>query len=525
MRKRLLILTGIFIPWAVFFGYIFYSSHQVIVSGMADLEHNLAIQDSKRVEVALHKQLEQLHVLGARLSRNTYLDRYVSEKNRESFLAHVISLELFKDNKISNLYIANTLEQIVFSKQFDLASNRFVTNNKMLKYEIKRLLIQKTGFKTLFRDKNGYSLIIGIPNSDTPYYVSINAIQSPLIDDVHGWLILARPIDKALFQKLSNNYQHKISSNDIQFINQLKTAPVSKYNNKDDVYFVSENSEHQLGIHKVITDYNGTPVFLLSLLKDRDTYQHNQKAMLYHLSVLIVYSIISLITMLVIVYIFFYHQEKYTSAFEKFVPKAMLKLLNKPTLLDIQLGNHAHYNFAVFFLDIRDFTSQSENMTPEETFRFINNFLTHIAPLISKNHGFIDKYTGDGLMAIFPDEKSYAFDAIKAALSIFRTLKVINAERLEHHMSEIQIGIGIHSGPIMLGIIGEQLRYEGTVISDVVNTAARIEGLTKEYGQPLIISEPVKNQLPTVHPFTLQQLEPISIRGKSKNVALYAVKF
>jgi class 3 adenylate cyclase len=163
-------------------------------------------------------------------------------------------------------------------------------------------------------------------------------------------------------------------------------------------------------------------------------------------------------------------------------------------------------------------------MTPEETFTFINNFLTYIAPLIANNNGFIDKYTGDGLMAIFPEEQSYAFDAINSGLAIFKALKKINAERLCQNKHQIQIGIGIHSGPIMLGIIGEQRRYEGTVISDVVNTAARIEGLTKEYGQPLIISEPIKNQLPSTHPYELSQLEPINIRGKSKSVALYSVK-
>lgn len=524
MRHRFLILTAIFVPWAALFGYIFYSSHQVIVNGMAQLEHSLAIQDTNKIEKALHKQLEEIHTLGAHLSKNTTLDKYLFVKPSKKSLEQFVTPELFLKNDITNIYIANNFDQIIDEQQFDLSLKQFTPSNKELSNEVDKLLRKKLALNTLFTNNNGHGLIISTAHSPTPYFVSINAIKSKLMQDTAGWIILAKPIDKNLFKKLSDNYQDTISSNEFQMVSSLKKNSINKYTKDNSVFYLSENSQHELGIHKLVTDYKGDPVFFLSLLKDRKTYQQNQKAMLYHLSILIIYSIVSLIAMFIIVYIFSYHQQRYISAFEKFVPKALLKLLNKPTLLDIKLGNHAHYNFAVFFLDIRDFTKQSENMTPEETFTFINNFLTYIAPLIAKNHGFIDKYTGDGLMAIFPEEQSYAFDAINSGLAIFKALKKINTERLCQNKHQIQIGIGIHSGPIMLGIIGEQRRYEGTVISDVVNTAARIEGLTKEYGQPLIISEPIKNQLPSTHPYELSQLEPINIRGKSKSVALYSVK-
>jgi class 3 adenylate cyclase len=149
------------------------------------------------------------------------------------------------------------------------------------------------------------------------------------------------------------------------------------------------------------------------------------------------------------------------------------------------LGDYAELQMTVFFLDIRDFTALSETMTPQQNFRFINSFLKLFGPVIRQHNGFVDKYLGDGLMALFPGAPD---DAVRAALDMREKLRSYNAGRLNGGYSAIRFGIGIHSGPLMLGTIGENRRMDSTVISDTVNAASRLEGLTKKYTCDILVS-------------------------------------
>lgn len=178
--------------------------------------------------------------------------------------------------------------------------------------------------------------------------------------------------------------------------------------------------------------------------------------------------------------------EKINSALEKFVPKDFLKYLGKESITEIEYGDQIQQEMTILFSDIRSFTTLSESMTPQETFNFINSFLNVIAPAVRGYNGFIDKYIGDAIMALFPHSPS---DAINASVKMIQRLQDYNKERIEKGVQPIEIGIGIHTGLLMLGIIGEEERMSSTVISDSVNLASRIEGLTKMYGAQIIISE------------------------------------
>jgi class 3 adenylate cyclase len=201
----------------------------------------------------------------------------------------------------------------------------------------------------------------------------------------------------------------------------------------------------------------------------------------------------------------------------KFVPDQFLSFLGKQSILDIRLGDQVQREMTVLFSDIRSFTSLSEGMSPEENFAFINTYLKVMGPLIRENHGFIDKYIGDAIMALFPGGPD---DALRAALAMSRSLRGLNAGV---GSGEIRIGVGVHTGSLMLGIVGEEMRYDGTVISDAVNLASRLESLTKYYGVHILASGASVDRLGADGPVESRFLDRVSVKGKSEPVVVNEV--
>jgi class 3 adenylate cyclase/FixJ family two-component response regulator len=205
-------------------------------------------------------------------------------------------------------------------------------------------------------------------------------------------------------------------------------------------------------------------------------------------------------------------------AMARFVPHQFLQALNKSTILDVQLGDSVQQEMSVLFADIRDFTALSEGMTPEDNFRFINSYLSHMEPVISEHGGFIDKYIGDEIMALFggsPDE------ALQAGIAMLHSLNTYNQHRVDGGYVPIQIGVGINTGMLLLGMVGGRRRMDSTVISDAVNVASRLEGLTKIYGCSLIISQPTWNGLQNPEAYGLRFIDHAKVKGKANTVAVY----
>lgn len=170
----------------------------------------------------------------------------------------------------------------------------------------------------------------------------------------------------------------------------------------------------------------------------------------------------------------------------RFVPRDFVQILNKEKLKELQLGDQVKANMTVLFADIRDYTGLSEKMTPEQNFKFINAYLGRMGPIIQEHGGFICQYYGDGIMALFKDKHEMA---VKAAIEMQQALQRYNRKRFTRNRQPIQIGIGMNTGQLMLGVIGDEQRYDTGVISDAVNTASRMEGLTKIFGCQVIVSE------------------------------------
>jgi two-component system sensor histidine kinase ChiS len=214
------------------------------------------------------------------------------------------------------------------------------------------------------------------------------------------------------------------------------------------------------------------------------------------------------------------HQVMLTNAYERFVPHEFLQSLKKDSIIDVLLGDQIQQEMTVMFADIRSFTQLSEKMTPAETFSFINSYLKLMEPIILTHHGFIDKYIGDGIMALFAGS---ADGAVTAAITMLGALTDYNRSRQSEGHEPIQIGIGLNTGPLMLGTVGSEHRMDGTVVSDTVNTASRIEELTKVYGLSLLIGQETYARLEDPTQYKIRTFDHVTVRGKAQQVAVYEV--
>ena len=202
---------------------------------------------------------------------------------------------------------------------------------------------------------------------------------------------------------------------------------------------------------------------------------------------------------------------------KKFVPHEFIRSLGKETLTDVKLGDQVEKIVTVLFTDIRDFTTLSEKMTPEENFHFVSSFNARLGPVIRSNNGFINQYLGDSIMAIFPENPE---DALRAAVGMQKAVHELNKERKELGLSSIRAGIGMHTGSLIMGITGDEFRMDAATISDTVNTAARIESLTKYYKSPLLLSDHTLQYLNGQNNFHFRHLGSVKLKGKNNLLSI-----
>ncbi|MDM8566977.1 ABC transporter substrate binding protein, partial [Candidatus Halobeggiatoa sp. HSG11] len=220
---------------------------------------------------------------------------------------------------------------------------------------------------------------------------------------------------------------------------------------------------------------------------------------------------------------------KTNQAYSRFVPHNFLEFLGRKSIIDVKLGDQTQAELTILFSDIRSFTTLSENMTLVETFCFINDYLKKLGPIVRNCNGFVDKYIGDAIMALF--SKSPA-DAIRAGILMQKAMLEFNSERMNKakkfrdKTEFIVTGIGIHTGSLMLGMIGETERMEGTVISDAVNLASRLEGLTKIFGAGIAVScSTLRSALEIIpeNEINYRFLGSIVVKGKTNTINVFEV--
>ncbi|GET39733.1 CHASE2 domain-containing protein [Microseira wollei] len=211
---------------------------------------------------------------------------------------------------------------------------------------------------------------------------------------------------------------------------------------------------------------------------------------------------------------------KITNAYGRFVPHEYLDFLSRESIIDVKLGDQVSKEMGIMFSDIRSFTTLSETMTPQEIFNFVNAYLRRVSPEIEKHHGLVVKYIGDGMMAVFPNG---ADDAVAAGIAKIAKVGEYNQHRQAEGHKPIQIGIGIHLGYIMVGIIGVNNRMQSDALSDTINLTARLEGLTKFYGVSLLISGQVLQKLSHPERYKVRFIDQAIVKGKNEPIEIYEV--
>eukprot|EP01065_Artemidia_motanka_P031543 TRINITY_DN3795_c1_g1_i3.p1 TRINITY_DN3795_c1_g1~~TRINITY_DN3795_c1_g1_i3.p1 ORF type:complete len:739 (+),score=156.18 TRINITY_DN3795_c1_g1_i3:104-2320(+) len=168
-----------------------------------------------------------------------------------------------------------------------------------------------------------------------------------------------------------------------------------------------------------------------------------------------------------------------------FVPAEFLGLLGYKELTQVRLGHSSSTPIAVMFTNVHDFSSLSLDMTSEACFNLVAAIAAQLAPVIRKNGGFVDKYLGDGVMALFERPAAALLASVQIQCGIERL------HRTSTSLPRLRVGIGVHYGEVCVGTLGDANRLSTTIVSNVVNLASRFEGLTKYYGSRIIVSEPV----------------------------------
>lgn len=207
-------------------------------------------------------------------------------------------------------------------------------------------------------------------------------------------------------------------------------------------------------------------------------------------------------------------------AFERFVPRDFLASLGHTDVGQVERGDGVEKDMAVLFTDLRGFTDLSEGMAPGDLMAFLNRHLGFMEPEITRHGGFIDKFIGDAILALFAEG---ADAAVRAGIAMQRAHARFNAERQARGEAPVGLGLGVHHGPLTLGTIGGRDRLSCTVLGDTVNLASRVESLTKTYGAPMLITDATVRALPDPARYRLRTVDRVAVKGRQGSVELVEV--
>jgi adenylate cyclase len=216
-------------------------------------------------------------------------------------------------------------------------------------------------------------------------------------------------------------------------------------------------------------------------------------------------------------------RERVKTAFARYVSQQVLdSVLKSGSAGAVLTGDRRR--ISVLFADIRGFSTLSEDLPPEKVVQVLNEYFERMVDVVFRNQGTLDKFIGDGMMVIFgaPEDDPYQEEhALRTALEMQRELRLL-AGKWESEGLRIRAGIGIHSGPAVVGNIGSTRRMEYTAIGDTVNLASRLESATKELGVPILLSEYTYHAVRGS--FQMRQMGPIKVKGRHEAVLTYALE-
>lgn len=214
-------------------------------------------------------------------------------------------------------------------------------------------------------------------------------------------------------------------------------------------------------------------------------------------------------------------EERVRFIFQKYVPQEVINAVLNVSQDSMLIGNRQEVS--ILFSDIRSFTTISESMEPEELVLSLNSYFNEMVSIIMKNHGVIDKFIGDAIMAEFGAPLQRDNDpenAVRSAILMFEALDRFNENQSKLDKVNFNIGVGINTGECIVGNIGSEEKIEYTVIGDTVNLASRLEGLTKKYHSPIVISQFTKDRIEK-NKFYYRELDNVRVKGKKEPVKIF----
>jgi class 3 adenylate cyclase len=214
-----------------------------------------------------------------------------------------------------------------------------------------------------------------------------------------------------------------------------------------------------------------------------------------------------------------------TRTFEKFVPRQFLRRVAKDGLEHIALGVAETEELTMLFSDLRSFTSLSERLAPQELLNFLNAYFRRMNRAVRESHGFVDKFIGDAVLALFDRRASagaalHADDAVCAAIAMQRAVEDYNKG---HEERPIASGIGLHTGSVVIGTVGAEDRMDSTVLGDAVNVASRLESLSKRYGASILVSGQTLERVRSVEEYAVREIDCVRVVGREAPVQVYEV--
>jgi class 3 adenylate cyclase len=201
---------------------------------------------------------------------------------------------------------------------------------------------------------------------------------------------------------------------------------------------------------------------------------------------------------------------------ERFVPHEFVRFLEKKSLKELGRGESVNRVMTILFSDLRSFTSAVERLDPGATFELLNGYFAAMVPPIQAHRGFVDKFIGDAIMALF--DEATPDGALSAAVEEHRALDRFNEQR---GGTPLGMGIGLHIGPLTLGVVGSEERLSCTVYGDSVNLASRVEGLTRTYGARILLTGETLFALQDRDVFECRYVDRVRVKGKEHPVELW----
>ena len=213
-------------------------------------------------------------------------------------------------------------------------------------------------------------------------------------------------------------------------------------------------------------------------------------------------------------------QIRLIDAQRRFVPAQFLSSLGHSDIAAVGLGEFVARDMSVLFADLRQFTPLVERLGAQAVIALLNRYFSRVSGPVADGDGFIDSFNGDEIMALFPLPADRAVDA---AVKMRRALEALNQELAADGGPLLAMGVGINTGPLVLGTVGTHDRLKCGVVGDTVNTAARIESLTKRYVAPLLLGEDTYRALKQPERFSIRAIDRVAAKGKMQAITLYEV--